>query len=260
MVDALANRIAAGLDARRTAEMFVAGGRSSSQANASTGQGDPTDGPAVIKTISSDGDNAHRAAWNQMLEERGLGHVTKMSGEERGARTQAYFDDISQRMHISVELRLMERGRATLPDNERIYAKMSSSKPVPPKELLGEERKAALNLMDKLGIPKSTFGHDTSIFVHEGTRYLLHRDGKLEAHDAEIAPSQEEKTRWLEAYARQITYGKADPTTLQAEYDALTARVGATRAELFKNLPSTSAKVGSTEQPAEEYSKHIVFG
>ena len=258
MVDAIASRVAAGLEARRTAEMFVAGMRAA-QADTGTEQGS-TDSPAVVKTISSDGDDAHRAAWNKMLEERGLGHLTKMSGEERGVRTQAYFDDVSQRMHMSLELRLMERGRATLAENERIYAKMSSSPPVPPRELQGEEREAALKLMDKLGIPKSTFGHDTSIFVHEGTRYILHRDGKLEAHDAEIAPSQREKTLWLDAYARQINYGKADPTTLQAEYDALTAQIEAARAELFPNQSSTASKGDATTQSPAVYSKHIVFG
>lgn len=259
MVDALANRVAAGLEALRTAEMSVAGMRSVSANNAGIGQAS-TDSPAVVKTISSDGEEAHRAAWNMLLEERGLGHVTKMSDEERGARTQAYFGDLNRQMDMSSELRHMERGRAILAENERIYAKMSSSPPVPPKELQGEAREAALKLMDKLGIPRSTFGHETSAFVNEGTRYILHRDGKLEAHDAEIAPSQEEKTRWLESYARQISYGKADPTSLQAEYDALTARIEAAKAELFRNLPSTPAKAETTEQPAVEYSAHIVFG
>lgn len=259
MVDALANRVATALEARRTAEMFVAGMRAASHTNAGTELGS-TDKPAVIKTISSDGEEAQRSAWNRMLQERHLGHVAKMSGEERGARTETYFDDLEQRGRMALELRHMERGRATLTENERIYAKMSSSQPVPPKELQGEEREAALELMEKLGIPRSTFGHDTSVFVHEGTRFVLHRDGKLEAHDAEIAPSQKEKTVWLESYARQIAYGKADPTPLQNEYDALTAKIEATKAELFPHLPRSTSKAETITQLPSVYSKHIVFG
>lgn len=259
MVDAIATRVAAGLEGRRTAEMFVAGMRSASQTNASTEQGS-TGNPAVIKTISSDGAEAHRTDGNKMLQERGLGHLTEMSDEDRGARTEAYFDDLEQRGRMALELRLMETGRATLTENERIYAKMSSSEPVPAKELKGEKREVALELMDKLGIARSTFGYDTSVFVNEGTRFVFHRDGKLEAHDAEIAPSQKEKTMWLEAYARQIAYGKADPTTLRTEYDALTAKIEATKAELFPNLPRSTSKAEITAQSPSVYSKHIVFG
>lgn len=256
MVDALANRVAAGLEARRTAEMFVAGMRAASQAGADTEQGS-ADSPAVIKTISADGGESLRVAY---WEKRGRPDMARMSGEELQARTEAYSKDLERRMHVSVELRQMERGRATLAENERIYAKMSSSPPVPPKELLGDEREAAFKLMDKLGIPRGTFGHDTSVFVNEGTRYILHRDGKLEAHDAEIAPSHEEKATWLKAYARQIDYGKADPTSLQAEYDALNARIEVTRIELFGLLPSTPAKAETTAPSPAEYSKHIIFG
>ncbi|MGB3339066.1 MAG: hypothetical protein WBA73_17970 [Devosia sp.] len=256
MVDALSHRVAAGLEARRTAEMFVAGMRAASQADVGTEQSS-TDKQAVIKTISSDSGETLRVAW---LEKQGRGHLAKMSSEEYLARTEAYFDDLSQRMHMSVELKHMERGRATLAENERIYAKMSSSPPMPPKELQGDEREAALKLMDKLGIAKSTFGHDTSVFVNEGARYILHRDGKLEAHDAEIAPSEDEKTKWLEVYARQIGYGKADPTSLHAEFDVLTARIEATKAELFPNLPRSTARAETAVESPAEYSRHITFG
>src|SRR5690606_12664115 len=98
---------------------------------------------------------------------------------------------------LTGELRLMTFARDNLAENKRIYVRMSASEPVPPKELKGGEREAAFRLMDELGIARSTFGHDTSIFLNEGTRYIFHRDGRLEAHDAEIAPSQEEKTLWL---------------------------------------------------------------
>ena len=256
MVDALANRVAAGLEARRTAEMFLAGIRAASPINAEP-EHDSLESPAVVKTISSDSGETLRTAW---LEKQGRGHLAKMSTEEYLSRTQAYVDDLSKRMHMSVELRHMERGRATSAENERIYAKMSSSPPVPPKELQGKELDAALKLMGKLGIPKSTFGHDTSVFVNEGTRYILHRNGKLEAHDAEVAPSQEEKTRWLETYAREINYGKADPTSLQAEYDALNARMEASKSELFPQMQSLTSKAETTAQSPAAYSKHIVFG
>ena len=236
-MDAIASRVAAGLAAQKNSAATIAGLMAAHGATAAEEAGSG-DSPAVIKTISPDGEESDRTAWDKIVAQNGHTHLTKMSGEERGQRTQAYFDDLKRDAELSAQLRFMKHGRENLAEKERSYAKMSASEPVPPKELQGKELEAAFKLMDKLGIAKSTFGHDTSIFVNEGTRYILHRDGKLEAHDADIAPSQEEKTRWLESRARDIAFGKADPTALQAESDALKARISATKAELFSHLSS----------------------
>jgi hypothetical protein len=233
-MDAIANRVATGLAAQRASAAKIAELMAAYDPRP-TEQAAEGESPAVIKTISSEGQESVRAAWNKLLEERGYGHLANMSSEERGERVEAYVADVSRRMQLSVELRQMQFGRDNLAENERVYAKMSASEPVPPKQLQGEELEAAFKLMDKLGIARSTFGHDTSIFLNEGTRYIFHRDGRLEAHDADIAPSREEKTLWLSGYARQIEYGRADPTASQAEYDALTTRIEATKAELFRN-------------------------
>ncbi len=233
-MDAISGRIAAGLAAQKNSAATISGmlnrGDSTPAEETAT-----VESPAVIKTISSEDGGSDRTAWNKLLEERGYGNLVGMSGEERSERVEAYFNDVRQRMQITGELRLMKFARNNLAENERIYAKMSASEPVPAKELKGEELEAAFKLMDKLGIARSTFGHDTSIFVNEGTRYIFHRDGRLEAHDAEIAPSQEEKTLWLSNYSEQIRLGRADQSGLQAEYDALTSRIDAAKAVLFKD-------------------------
>ena len=78
MVDALANRVATGLEARRTAEIFLAGIRAASPINAEP-EHDPLESPAVVKTISSDSGETLRTAW---LEKQGRGHLAKMSTEE----------------------------------------------------------------------------------------------------------------------------------------------------------------------------------
>lgn len=233
-MDAISSRIAAGLAAQKNSASAIAGMLNREDSNP-VEDAAATENPAVIKTISSEDGGSDRTVWNKLLEERGYGYLANMSGEERGERVAAYFNDIRQRMQLTGELRLMTFARDNLAENERIYAKMSASEPVPPKELKGEEREAAFRLMDKLGIARSTFGHDTSIFLNEGTRYIFHRDGRLEAHDAEIAPSQEEKTLWLNRYSEQIRLGKADHMTLQADYDALTARIDAAKTVLFKD-------------------------
>ena len=233
-MEAISSRVAAGLAAQKNSAATIAGMLTAegSKPAEETASGE---GPAVIKTISLDADGSDRTAWNKLMEERGYGHLVNMSETERAEKVEAYGNDVRRRMELSFELRQMAFARNNLAENERVYAKMSASEPVPPKELLGEEREAALKLMDKLGIVRSTFGHYTTIFVNEGTRYIFHRDGKLEAHDADIAPSQEEKTLWLKSYARQIELGRADHTAVQAEYDALTNRIDTAKAELFRN-------------------------
>ena len=232
MLDAVVSRVATGLAAKTAAAEKVADLQAALAPT--SGKDAALDDPAVVKTISSEGQDSLRAAFDQLVKENGHAEMAGMSGEERGRLTEDYFDTLKRQMEVGLELRHIKRGQESLAENQRIFAKMEAAGPVPPEELTGDQKDDVFKLMRKLGIPRSVPGHDSVIFVNEGIRYIAHKDGKLEAHDAEIAPTREDMRRWLDIYAREINYGKTNPAPLQAEHEALTARVDAMKAVLFK--------------------------
>jgi hypothetical protein len=232
MLDAVVSRVATGLAAKTAASEKIAD-LQAALASAFEKEAAPED-LAVVKTISSEGQDYMRAAFDQRVAENGHAEMVGRSGEDRGRLTEDFFDTLKHQMDVGLELRHIKRGQESLAENQRIYAKMEAAGPVPAKELTGDQKDDVFKLMRKLGIPRSVPGHDSVILVNEGTRYIAHKDGKLEAHDAEIAPTREDMRRWLDFYAREINYGKTDPAPLQAELEALTARVDAMKALLFK--------------------------
>lgn len=228
MIDAIASRTTTGHTAHPIASTAI----TDRIASANLPEADVTSSMAVIKTIS---EKAQQAAsdWNTIVAANGHAEISGQSGEERERATQAYFDLLSERMNVDSNLRIVTASKQHLARNQASYSKLLASEPVPATRLEGEAKSAAQDLMKQLGIHRRG---DLTIFLNEGTRYLAYADGTIEAHDADIATTAEEKQTWLANLSRQIADGERDPAPLQAAYDDLSARIEAIRAHLFKNL------------------------
>lgn len=227
MIEALADRVASGLAARSTATAIAAALRDTPDPQVVVSR-KSDNSPAVIKIVSGvELEQDMRATWNALMAERGF----KVWGEERARLAEEHGAASMERAKLRMELSMIERSREALAQNEIDRKRISSTEPVPATELKGDARDAAMKLIRQLGYPIGG-PHDTTQFDRDGIRYIFHRDGRVEAHDARIPTSREQKAQWLDMLDRQIEWGRRDPSELIARHDGLTARIDELNATL----------------------------
>lgn len=230
MLNSIADRVASGQAGRRTADLIASHLRGERVAEPSA-DAESADIPAVIKAIRATeaAEADPRAAWNAAMAERGY----SVWGEERAKLSDELGAAVRERMSLLFELAPVSRAKDNLVQNERNRERVSKTEPVPATELQGKAKDAAMKLIRQLGYPIGG-PHDTTQFDQEGIRYIFYRDGRVEAHDADIPTSRAQKTQWLDMLDRQIALGRRDPSDLIARRDALDAQIDGLQAQLAR--------------------------
>lgn len=202
---------------------------------------DPSEDSAVKLTLSQDAlDHIAQLPSPPSVADRmaALLGVTLQEGQDPEAAAQQYFDDKSAQAKLrgeismlNVRINLQARAKDQLAHNQDEYNRVINSKPVPRQELSGDEKDAAVKLMENLGYQWPGKGQNR-MFAVDNTMYLFKGDdGSVWTNQGDIPVSEEHKQSWLGHLSDRIGEGQRDMSgvisnrdALQAQYDVLAAK------------------------------------